>query len=183
MKLTILNGESEYFDGSFTRQIESLTCKMNEEHSVSHFRLKDMDIKFCSGCWNCWWKHPGKCSIKDDGEEIFRSVINSDFFIFASPLKAGFTSSRLKAITDRLIVLLHPYVEIRAGESHHKKRYDSYPDFGLLLKKEIGTADADTKIISDIYERLALNFHCRKRYLKYIDETSFEEVINESCSF
>lgn len=108
-------------------------------------------------------------------------MINSDFFIFASPLIAGFTSSALKKITDRFIVLLHPYIELRNGENHHRKRYKNYPNFGLFLEKEIDTGSEDLKIINDIYDRFALNFHCKMQYIKYIDQHKVEEIVYETC--
>jgi len=140
-----------------------------------------MNLHYCTGCWSCWWKTPGKCSIKDDAEPIFKSVINSDFFIFASPLIAGFTSSLLKKITDRFIVLLHPYIELKNGENHHRKRYTKYPDFGLILKNESVTDHEDIEIISDIYDRLAINFHCKKKYLKCIDQVKPKDIVYETC--
>jgi multimeric flavodoxin WrbA len=140
-----------------------------------------MNLKNCTGCWSCWWKTPGECAIKDEGEKIFRSVINSNFFVFASPIIAGFTSSELKKVTDRLIVLLHPYLELINGECHHRKRYDSYPDFGLLLQKEADTDEEDIQIISDIYDRLALNFHARKKFIKFTDLHKIEDFINETA--
>ena len=141
-----------------------------------------MNLHYCTGCWSCWWKTPGRCAINDDAEKIIRSVINSDFVIFASPLIAGFTSSALKKITDRLIVLLHPYIELINGESHHRKRYNKYPDFGLILEKETDTDNEDLDIVNDIYERFALNFHCEKKYTRYIDHDKVEDIIYETCN-
>jgi multimeric flavodoxin WrbA len=135
-----------------------------------------MNLHYCTGCWSCWWKTPGECAIKDDGEQIFRAVINSDFIIFASPLVTGFTSAILKKIQDRLIVLLHPYLEIINGESHHMKRYDKYPEFGVIIDKEEDTDDEDIKIIKDIYDRLAINFHSRQRFIKYVDNISTYDI-------
>ena len=135
-----------------------------------------MNLKYCTGCWSCWWRTPGLCAINDDGEEIFRSVINSDFVIFASPLKAGFTSSELKKITDRLVSLLHPYIKVKDGEFHHRKRYESYPDFGVIVLPEEDTDDEDLRIVSDIYDRLALNFHATKKYLRLAEKSRIENA-------
>lgn len=109
---------------------------------------------------------------KDEGEVIFRAVINSDFIIFASPLIAGFTSAMLKKVQDRLIVLLHPYLEIIHDESHHRKRYDKYPEFGVIIDKEENTNEEDIKIVKEIYDRLAINFHSKQRFIKFVDEVS-----------
>lgn len=181
MKITILDGDMNPKSNDFSIYLEKLTEEFAENHKVDTFPLHKMDLKYCTGCWSCWWQTPGRCTLKDQGEDIFRSVINSDFIIFASPLKAGFTSSALKKITDRLIVLLHPYIKFVNKECHHKKRYDKYPDFGLVLQKEADTDEEDMKIINDIYDRFGLNFHSQKKFIKYIDIDKTEDVIYETC--
>jgi len=170
MTITILNGDNR--NGSFSGKINSLTGKLSEQHQVHLFNLSKMNLRYCTGCWSCWWKTPGECAIKDGADEIFRSVISSDFLIFASPLVAGFTSSTLKKIQDRLIVLLHPYIQLINGESHHRKRYVHYPEFGVIIEKEQDTDSEDLQIVKDIYDRLAINFHSKQRFIKFIDEVN-----------
>lgn len=181
MNIVILNGDIRQEESGFSVYLEKLAEEFRLNHAVQIFTLSKMNLHYCTGCWSCWWKTPGRCSINDDAEEIFRSVINSHFFIFASPLIAGFTSSALKKITDRLIVLLHPYIEIINGESHHRKRYTKYPDFGLVLEREKDTDNDDLEIVSDIYDRLAINLHCKKKYVKFIDQSKPKDIVYETC--
>jgi multimeric flavodoxin WrbA len=176
MEITILNGDCGQNDGLFTEKIEKIARDLKKNQSVTLFNLRDMNLNYCTGCWSCWWKTPGECAIKDDAEQILRAVINSDLIIFASPLVAGFTSALLKKIQDRLIVLLHPYLEIINDESHHKKRYEKYPEFGVIIDKEDDTDDEEVKIVKDIYDRLAINFHSRQRFIKFVDEVSAFEI-------
>jgi len=182
MKITILNGDNETGNSDFRRYLDDLQIELKKKNEVLRFDLHEMNLKYCMGCWSCWWETPGRCAIKDDGELIFKEVISSDFFIFASPLVAGFTTAELKKTTDRLITLLHPYIKIKEGEFHHRKRYESYPDFGVIVQPEKDTDDEDIKIISDIYDRLALNFHARKRYIKLTDKSEIEEIVYETCN-
>lgn len=180
MRISILYGNPLEKDHSFPNYLNQLINELEKQNTVDLFSLDKMDLKYCSGCWSCWWKTPGKCIFKDDADEIFKSVINSDFIIFASPLIAGFISSSLKKITDRLIVLLHPYIKFINGESHHRKRYDNYPPFGLLLDKEADTDSEDIQIVKDIYDRFALNFHSKQIYIKFINQDTIEEVVLET---
>lgn len=182
MKITILNGDMQHRKSDFSDYIEGLANKMKGNNTVDLYHLNNLNLHYCTGCWNCWWKTPGICSTKDDAEAILTSVINSDFFIFASPLMAGFTSSALKKITDRFVGLLHPYIFLKNGECHHKKRYDKYPDFGLILEKEPDTDDEDINIIKDIYDRFAINFHSQRKYMKFIDNDKMEDIIYETCN-
>lgn len=167
--------------GSFSKHLGDLVHAFEVDHEITVFPLANMNLHYCTGCWDCWWKSPGQCKLNDDAHSVFRSVINSDFFIFASPLMAGFTSSALKKITDRLIVLIHPYLEIRNGESHHRKRYDYYPDFGVLILKEKDTDAEDLQIVKDIYDRLAVNFHNKQKYFYDIEQTKPETIVYETC--
>jgi len=182
MIVTILNGDMRQGESNFSVYTEKLAKEIQLNHAVHIFTLNNMNLHYCTGCWSCWWKTPGRCAINDDAEEIFKAVIKSDFVIFASPLTAGFTSSALKKITDRLIVLLHPYIELRNGENHHRKRYKKYPDIGLIIEKETVTDNEDLEIVNDIYDRFALNFHCKKKYLKCIDHDKIEDIIYETCN-
>jgi hypothetical protein len=56
------------------------------------------------------------------------------------------------------------------------KRYDKYPEFGVIIDKEEDTDDEDIKIIKDIYDRLAINFHSRQRFIKYVDNISTYDI-------
>ena len=169
-------------ESDYSILIHDLALQLKKNHSVDYYPIDNMELQYCSGCWSCWWKTPGECSQKDGADQIFRSYINSDFIILASPLMAGFTSSALKKIVDRLIVLLHPYIQMKLGESHHNKRYDRYPEFGLILQKEADTDEEDIRITDDIYDRLALNFHTRRRYTRFIENTNSKEILNETCN-
>lgn len=177
MNIVILDGDKDCDE--FSILLNETIEELKKNHNIVLFSLNEMNLHYCTGCFACWCKTPGECAIKDDAAKIFKSYINADFVIFASPIIAGFTSSLLKKITDRLIVLLHPYAELINNETHHKKRYDHYPDFGVLVTKEKETDKEDIEIISDIYSRFAINFHCSMRFLKILEESDKEEINNE----
>jgi hypothetical protein len=180
MEIVILNGDMEPGNSAFTRVLHKLASDLGKHHNIQLFDLAGMNLKPCTGCWSCWVKTPGLCPTKDDAELIFGAVINAGLLIFASPLMAGFTSSLLKRITDRLIVLIHPYLQIINGEHHHRKRYERYPDFGLVVSPEPDTDAEDLLIVKSIYDRLAINFHSRQRFFKVLEHNNFNAIINEA---
>lgn len=183
MKITLINGEIHQDNDSFTPYAIGLAKVLGKRHWVDYFQLNKYQIYQCTGCWSCWWKTPGLCPLKDDAEAIMRSVIQSDLVIFASPIVAGFVTSLLKKFQDRLIVLIHPYIELVEGECHHRKRYDTYPDFALLLESEKDTDEEDIQIISDIHHRLALNFHGKLKKVWLKETINKEEVAHELNHF
>ncbi|PKP33088.1 MAG: flavodoxin family protein [Bacteroidetes bacterium HGW-Bacteroidetes-17] len=154
----------------------------NQGQNTQRINIRDLDIRFCFGCWDCWVKTPGKCTIKDEMHLIHQAVINADHVIFLSPLKMGFITTEMKKIQERLIPMLLPNIDIVEGEFHHKKRYEKYPGLSLLMLREINTTDEDIKINQDIFKRFALNFRSEVLFSTTYGY-QFEEVIYEACNF
>jgi multimeric flavodoxin WrbA len=180
MKITILNGNSDPNNQKFDDYLSNLVKLLElSDNGVVHFKLREMKIRHCRGCFDCWVKTPGQCIYKDDSHAICREVINSDFVLFATPLVMGFPSAVLKIIMDKLISLLLPYIElVNNKECHHKKRYDKYPLIGLLIEREDDTDGEDIEIVSDIFSRFAINL---KTSLCFVMQTdiSLQEVSDE----
>ena len=178
MIITILNGNPGSSDESFDQELTTLKKTLTEQGSQTHlFTLRDMDLRYCVGCWDCWWKTPGLCRHKDDAEQIYRWVIASDLLIFASPVIAGFVSSLVKKVNDRMIPLIHPYLKMIGKECHHRKRYDRFPSLGLILKPEADRDRGDIDVITDIYKRFAINFHSRLQFV-YTTQQTREDLIH-----
>lgn len=157
-RITILNGITDDKFLDFEKQLESLAVDRPEEVKIDCFTLRQMDIRYCTGCWSCWGKTPGECPLKDEMPKILRSAIHSDLTVFISPVVMGFVSKHIKKVSDRFIPLVHPYIGIFENECHHISRYDKYPKLGLmLLEEQDSDIQSDVDIITDIYKRTALN--------------------------
>jgi multimeric flavodoxin WrbA len=131
---------------------------------VTCLTLRDMPLRYCVGCWACWAKTPGQCAAQDASLEMDRAVINSDFTLWAAPLKMGYPAALLKMAMDKHIPLIHPYMVVDQGEAHHLKRYARYPRLGLLVQKESDTDERDLQIVTDLYCRTALNLKTRLEF-------------------
>lgn len=177
MKVLILNsGGSGSVTDSYVGELNNKLSQRGVE--TGELVLRDMKYSPCRGCFNCWVKTPGSCVFKDDGDIICREVLHSDYIILASPVIMGYPSAMVKNALDRIIPLIHPYLEDINGEVHHMKRYKKYPVMGLLLDKGGDTDDEDIEIITDIFERAALNLQSRLGFVKMTDSPA-EEIINE----
>ncbi|MFH2102500.1 MAG: hypothetical protein ABIJ39_03990, partial [Chloroflexota bacterium] len=174
MNITILNGNpvSSPFDTYLTQVQSGLE---GEDHTVTRLDLRDMPLRYCVGCWGCWVKTPGECVNRDASLEMGRAVIQSDFTLWAAPLKMGFPAALLKMANDKHLPLIHPYMVVDHGEAHHLKRYARYPRLGLLLEKEAATDERDLQIVTAVYCRTALNFKTRLEFC-LTTETSAAEV-------
>ncbi len=179
MKITILNGNPTAKDSRFDEYLKKLSDLLESgKHTATILQLREMDIRYCVGCFGCWVKTPGECVSKDESQDICREVIGSDLVLFASPVIMGFTSALLKKAQDKIIPLVHPYFEFVQGEVHHLARYEKYPLLGLLLQKGNNTDKEDIEIISDIYRRDAINFKTSFCFTRLTDDP-VEEVANE----
>lgn len=181
-KVAVLNGitDDKYMD--FEKKLEQFSENCGNELKVDLFKLRDMDIKYCTGCWNCWLKTPGVCMHRDQMPDILRSIINSDLTVFLSPIVMGFVSKHIKKANDRMIPLVHPYIGIFNNECHHLKRYRHYPKLGLVLLTDndgrIDTQNSDTEIITGIYRRIAVNLRTSLQF-SVVTDGEVEVLKNE----
>ncbi len=165
MNVTILNGSPK--QGALDVYLNKLIPLLEKSgHTATHVVLCDMHIAACRGCFGCWVKTPGRCVLKDDTDVLDRTIINSDFVLWASPLIMGFPSALFKTALDKHLPLIHPYMEIDRGEIHHLKRYPRYPRIGMLLEREAGTDEKDLQIVSGVCARTALNFKSRLEFVE-----------------
>lgn len=177
MKVLILNGGSG--STSLDSSIQDLKDKLSGKGvETAELILRDMKYSPCRGCFNCWVKTPGLCVFRDDGDVICREVLHSDFLLLASPVIMGYPSAMIKNALDRIIPLIHPYLEDIDGEVHHMKRYEKYPVMGLMLEKNPDTDDEDIAIINDIFQRAALNLQSRLSFVSLTTKPA-EEMANE----
>ncbi|MBN1340837.1 MAG: flavodoxin family protein [Bacteroidales bacterium] len=181
-KVVIINGnpgdQNPGFD-SYLHQFNKAMLQNGYQSEIIH--LKNMNIISCTGCWGCWVKTPGECLFQDDTMLIRNQIIHSDWVVFASPLIMGFTSALLKMVQDKLIPLLHPYIELVNNECHHMKRYDHYPMLGLIYSPEPESDKEDIQIVNNIYKRFALNFKSELIFSQSIDQpvnSLVHEIIN-----
>jgi len=158
MKVLIINGITN--DPSYNAiesEIEADLTSLST-HDVDYFKLRDMNINFCTGCWDCWVKTPGLCAIKDDQSMILEKFVQADTVLFISPVIVGYESALLKKTKDRIIPIAHPYIEMYNGEQHHRQRYPKSPEFNVLLIEDDFTEKEDITIIEETYQRISLNF-------------------------
>lgn len=175
MDILMMNG-SPIEGGMDARIGEVRAILAGKGHSVRELKLRDMKYSPCRGCFSCWVKNPGRCVFKDDGDILCRETIQSDMVILASPMIMGYPSALSKNALDRIIPLLHPYLEEVDGEAHHMKRYERYPSLGLLLEKEQDTDDEDLEIVHDLFLRASINLRSSLKFIAYTDDNPEEAL-------
>ena len=90
MNIVLLNG-ARVGDTKVDEVSGVLQSILKDLGSVSAYRLKEIKVADCLGCFGCWIKTPGKCIIEDDAKELTKKVISADLKIFVTLLYSAVT--------------------------------------------------------------------------------------------
>lgn len=122
MRMVLLNGLEKDEQSSFINDI--LLLFENNNIEITHFKLKDMNILPCTACGSCGLITPGQCVIKDDMEQIIKTISDSQGMVFVTPIRFGGYASTLKKVIDRFMLLGLPLYIYKEGHLLHPMRYD-----------------------------------------------------------
>ena len=112
--------------------------------NVETFKLKNYDIKHCTGCYTCWTKTPGECIFKDDMTMLRKKYREADLVVFASPLYIFNVTGIMKDFMDRLLPVLQPYMLMdEKGYIKHPDRFPEKGEQGFVVFSAAGFPDID----------------------------------------
>ncbi|MCV6630485.1 MAG: NAD(P)H-dependent oxidoreductase [Flavobacteriaceae bacterium] len=144
------------FDGGYRSNKNSKTTFMVNHFingakevgaNVEYFKLKDYNIKECTGCYSCWTKSPGECifddkKVADDMFMLRKKYREADLVVFASPLYIFNVSGILKTFMDRLLPVLQPYMLLNdRGNIMHPDRFPEKGEQGFVVFSASGFPD------------------------------------------
>ena len=132
----VING-SPRGEKSNTFKITQAFCEgLNSKsgYSIQYWTVSEMNIKHCSGCFSCWTKTPGRCIFPDDMQTFLENYIHADIVIWSFPLYYFGMPSKIKALMDRTLPALEPFIE-NQGEDlpAHTMRYDLSNQENILI--------------------------------------------------
>lgn len=81
--------------------------------------LKDVNLKWCLGCYTCVKLGEDKCPLKDEREKIVKEMLDADGVLFASPV-----------YTMQITALMKNFFE-RVGYIDHRPRF--YGKYAMLM--------------------------------------------------
>ena len=104
--------------------LEGLLKGMREEGAeVEAVNLREKEVRFCTGCYTCWSKTPGKCVQSDDmTKELLPKLLDADMVILASPLYQYTVTASMKAFIERTLPAFLPYLDQSQGAVYHPLR-------------------------------------------------------------
>lgn len=117
MKATVINSSPHRKCGNTSLiMMPFVNSLRNQGVDVKIFYTKTENISPCTGCYYCWYKTPGICSIHDNMTKILKQLRESEIWVFVSPIYAVGMSGPLKIVLDRLLPLSKPFVNVRNGQ-------------------------------------------------------------------
>lgn len=140
MKVLILNGSPKVGRSNTLNITKAFVSGFPSDTEVELVDIYKNDIKPCLGCFSCWSKTPGECVIKDDMQEIYKKIEASDVIIESFPLYFFGMPSGVKAMTDRCLPFMLPYMgNIASGSaSFHELRNEAMHEKRLVVISTCG---------------------------------------------
>ena len=179
MKAVILDGlKARDMVGERIRT-KFITLIQNSGWEIEHIPVNEQKIGNCAGDFFCWVRSPGICHIDDDNRRIARTIIGSDLMVYLTPVTFGGYSSILKKMVDHQIQNISPHFAKVAGETHHEKRYDRYPDFLVIGWMDAPDAHSEA-VFKHLVNRNAINFYAEKSHCEVITANQTDNEITAS---
>jgi multimeric flavodoxin WrbA len=153
MKAAVVS-DKDYRTGLFVRLKDAVLAFLNEKgFEIELIEVGRDDLAFCMGCFGCWVKKPGECVINDSMAAINRSYVQSDAFVYLSPVVFGQVSANIKNAIDRWLPNILPFFEIRPdGSTMHPARYGRMPKVVFIGYGE-DLSEEDAGLFTDIIKK------------------------------
>ena len=133
MNCLILKSSPRGKNAGSSRLADAFAQGLNEAGAeVSEVILKEKDIRHCTGCYTCWTKTPGICSLKDDMRELLKMYSTSDLVVYATPLYYFSVPGLLKDFMDRKLPLLSPALVEQGDRTVHHQRSAHARKYALI---------------------------------------------------
>lgn len=126
MNVLIINGSPKGAKSNSMKLTEAFIEGMKETSPVhaETLTVSKLDIRPCIGCFGCWKATPGRCCISDDMAMVIEKILSADVVIYSFPLYYFGLPSHLKALIDRQLPMVLPFMEREAQNGSHPSRYD-----------------------------------------------------------
>jgi multimeric flavodoxin WrbA len=103
-------------------------------------------VSHCRGCFGCWVKTPGRCVIGDRAAGFATLMAKHDRLTIVSRLVFGSLSPEVKAIIDRSIGFVLPFLEDMDGRMIHHLRYPKNLALKYLFYGQVHGPDMETAL-------------------------------------
>ena len=132
MKVLLLDGTTSHDSEAIELAADTDTELRARGCRLEEYRLRDLSLNNCRGCFGCWYKSPGECIQEDSAVDIAKSLVRSDLMVLVTRTTFGGYSSLIKSALDRTISVISPFFISTDGVTRHEKRYETYPALAVI---------------------------------------------------
>jgi len=159
MHVIALNGSARGKKGVTWKLLDSFLQGLGEGGAITHsVQLRDLAVSCCSACLTCMHKTPGKCAIKDDMDVVYPYFKESDVFVMATPVYVDNMSTQMKAVMDRCICCMEPFLRIdNEGRVRHPFSWAMPAQFFLISTSGFPESESFNPLVQT-YRAQAANF-------------------------
>ncbi len=111
MRVLLLNGSARGDKGVTGRLAAALTAGLEQGGaSVDTVLVKNLEVSPCVACLSCFHRHPGRCAQRDGMDQVYPLLKQADMLVLAAPVYTDNMSAQLKAVMDRSICAMSPFL-------------------------------------------------------------------------
>ncbi len=161
MKVIALNGSARGKKGVTWKLLDSFLKGLSEGGAtVRETQLKDMNISYCRACLTCMHKTPGQCAQRDDMDQLYPHLKESDLFVMGTPVYTDNMSAQMKTVMDRCICGMDPFLRFdSANRVRHPYSWTLPSKFFLVSTSGFPERETFLPLIMT-FRAQAANFGC-----------------------
>jgi multimeric flavodoxin WrbA len=162
MKAIALNGSARGKKGVTGKLMDALLKGLTEGGAtIRDFQLNEMNISYCKACLTCMHKTPGQCAQRDDMDQIYPVLKESDLFVMGTPVYTDSMSAQMKTVTDRCICGMDPFLQLDpANRVRHPYSWAMPSKFFLVSTAGFPEMESFQPLIMT-FRAQAANFGCQ----------------------
>ncbi len=126
----------------------------------------DGTINSCVGCFGCWLRTPGVCTLKDKYNHMGGLIHKADEVVIISRFTYGGFSGFVKNVMDRSIGYILPFFRIYKGEMHHKPRYNESKTLRVIFRGD-NLSENDKEKARKYVEAVSTNFNANIKEIRF----------------
>lgn len=161
MKAVALNGSARGKKGVTWRLLDSFLKGLSEGGAtVKDVQLKEMTISYCKACLTCMHKTPGQCAQRDDMDQIYPLLKESDLLVMGTPVYTDNMSAQMMTVINRCICGMDPFLRVdSANRVRHPYSWPMPSKFFLISTSGFPEMETFQPLIAT-FRAQAANFGC-----------------------
>ncbi|MFH1227344.1 MAG: flavodoxin family protein [Planctomycetota bacterium] len=159
MNIVIINGSPKGARGNTYFMADAFAQGARDAGAeIEIISLASKNIKHCLGCYDCWIRTPGVCSINDDMAGVLEKIKTADVLGYATPLYVDNVTGLMKNFMDRTIPVLDPHFsKDSGGECIHSGVWGKAPPRILVISNSGFPEQSHFQVLKLLFRRIARN--------------------------